>query len=72
MISTAALPTSPAPKARADAGIVAHAFNGKLVVSGGTATVDFDSLSDEEKEEIIAVCPAFVDGVDGEMDAACF
>jgi len=41
-------------------------------VSGGTATVDFDSLSEEEKEAVLAECPAFVDGVDGEMDTACF
>jgi hypothetical protein len=34
--------------------------------------VDFDSLSDEEKEEVLAECPAFVNGVDGEMDTACF
>jgi hypothetical protein len=41
-------------------------------VSSGTATVDFDNLSEEEKEEVPAACPAFVDGVDGEMDTACF
>lgn len=34
--------------------------------------MDFDSLSEEEKEAVLAECPAFVDGVDGEMDTACF
>lgn len=58
--------------ARADSGIIAHTYNGTLIVSGGTATVDFDSLSEEQKEKVLAECPAFVDGVDGNIDTACF
>lgn len=61
-----------APKARANGGIVAHAYNGAVIVSEGVPTRNFDSLSEEEKEEVLAVCPAFVGGVDGEMDTACF
>ncbi|PVH95435.1 hypothetical protein DM02DRAFT_148985 [Periconia macrospinosa] len=75
MATAAAIPTPRSEgtlKVRADSGIVAHTYNGKLVVSGGTATVNFDSLSEKEKEEVLAACPAFVGGVDGEMDTACF
>lgn len=61
-----------APEARANAGIVAHAYNGTVIVSGGVPTREFDSLSEKEKEEVLAACPAFVSGVDGEMDTACF
>lgn len=60
---------APAP---APSGIVAHTYHGAVIVSGGVPTRDFDSLSDEEKDEVLAECPAFVDGVDGEMDTACF
>jgi hypothetical protein len=58
--------------ARSSGGIVAHTYNGAVIVSGGVPTRDFDTLSEEEKEAVIAACPAFVDGVDGEMDTACF
>jgi len=56
----------------ANGGVVATTYKGAVIVSGGTPTRDFDSLSEEEKEEVLAACPSFVDGVDGEIDANCF
>lgn len=65
-------PKMHADKILANSAIVAHTYKGSVIVSGGTPTRDFDSLSEAEKEEVLAVCPAFVDGVDGEIDTACF
>ncbi|KAF2439168.1 hypothetical protein P171DRAFT_490603 [Karstenula rhodostoma CBS 690.94] len=63
---------APVVQARQANDIVAHSYEGSLVVSSNVHTRDFYPLSEEEKVKVLAVYPASVGGVDGKFDTACF